>query len=184
MFSKTPEKCGNLSFRFRMISFSNMISMQATSKKTEVKRELLTNINKLSVVDKGVKRGIYNAIHRYYDKSKESSYLHILYGWEMSQKLSENNFEWIEDTSQSNEYFLKNYNKESNKGYFHEVDIQYLKNLHEIHNYFSFLSRGMKNEKVQKLVTSLLDKAEYIIHVKNLKQAINHALRFEKTFIE
>ena len=29
----------------------------------------------------------------------------------MSQKLPENNFEWIKDTSQCNEDFIKNYNE-------------------------------------------------------------------------
>ena len=41
---------------------------------------------------------------RDYDKNKESSYLKYwdennLYGWEMSQRLPVNNFEWTEDTS-------------------------------------------------------------------------------------
>ena len=36
----------------------------------------------------------------------------------MSQKLLVNNFEWIEDTFQFNEDFIKNYNEESNEGYF------------------------------------------------------------------
>ena len=45
-------------------------------------------------------------------KIKESSYLqywHVynLYGWAMSQKLTENNFEWTKDTSQFNEDFIK-----------------------------------------------------------------------------
>ena len=31
----------------------------------------------------------------------------------------------------------------------------------------------MKTEKVKKLVTNLLDKIEYIIHIRNLKQALN-----------
>ena len=35
----------------------------------------------------------------------------------MSQKLPVNNVEWIEDTSQFNEDFIKNYNEESNEGY-------------------------------------------------------------------
>ena len=36
----------------------------------------------------------------------------------MSQKLAVNKFDWIEDTSQFNEDSIRNYNKESNKGYF------------------------------------------------------------------
>ena len=63
-----------------------------------------------------------------YDKNKESSYLRYwdvnnIYSWAMTQKLSVNNFEWIKDTSQFNENFIKNYNKESDKGYFLDVDV-------------------------------------------------------------
>ena len=43
----------------------------------------------------------------------------------MSQKLPVNNFEWIEDTSQFNEDFIKSYSKESNEGYFLEVNVDY-----------------------------------------------------------
>ena len=46
----------------------------------------------------------------------------------MSQKLPVNNFEWIKDTSQFNEDFMKNYNGESDEGYFLEVDVQLLEN--------------------------------------------------------
>ena len=47
-----------------------------------------------------------------YDKNGESSYLQYwnvnnLYGWAMSQKLLVNNFEWIEETVQFNEDFMK-----------------------------------------------------------------------------
>ena len=51
----------------------------------------------------------------------------------MSQKLPLNKFEWIEDTSQFNEDFIKSDNEESNKGYFLEVDVQYYEKLHELH---------------------------------------------------
>ena len=49
-----------------------------------------------------------------------------LYGRTMSQKLLLNNHEWIEDTSQFNEDFIKNYNEENDEGYFLKVDVQYL----------------------------------------------------------
>ena len=52
----------------------------------------------------------------------------------MSHKLPLNNFEWTKDTSQFNEGVIKNYNEENDKGYFLEVDIQYLEKLHELHN--------------------------------------------------
>ena len=74
-----------------------------------------------------------------YDKNKESSYLQYwdvknLYGWAMPQNLTVNNFEWIEDTSQFNKNFIKNYNEESDEGYFLVVDVQYLEKLHKLHN--------------------------------------------------
>ena len=34
----------------------------------------------------------------------------------------------------------------------------------------------MKLEKVKKLVTNLHDKTEYVIHIRNLKQALSHGL--------
>ena len=68
-----------------------------------------------------------------YDKNKESSYLKYwdvsnLCGWRISQKLPVNNFEWIEETSQFYEDFIKNYNEESYERYFLEVMFNILKN--------------------------------------------------------
>ena len=68
----------------------------------------------------------------------------------MLQKLPVNNFEWIKDTSQFNEDFIKNYNEESDKGYFLEVDAQYLEKLHDLHNDLPFLPEKMKIEKSRK----------------------------------
>ena len=72
------------------------------------------------------------------DKGKESSYLQYwdvnnLYGRVMLQKLPVNNFEWVKDTSQFNKDFIKNYNEESDAGYFLEDDVQCSENLHNIH---------------------------------------------------
>ena len=38
----------------------------------------------------------------------------------------------------------------------------------------------MKIEKPEKLATNLHDKTEYVIHIRNLKQAINHGLVLKK----
>ena len=64
-----------------------------------------------------------------YVENKESSYLknwsvNNLYGWAMSRK--EKKIKRIENTSQFSEDFLKIYNETSDKGYFLEVDVQYL----------------------------------------------------------
>ena len=140
----------------------------------------------LLMVEKGIRGGICHSIYRYakannkymkdYDKNKESSYLQYwdvnnLYGWAMLQKLPVNNFEWIKDTSQFNEDFIKNYNEESDEGYFLEVDVQYPEKV---------LLERKKIKKVEKLVTNLCDKNEYVIHIRNLKQAINHGLILKK----
>ena len=38
----------------------------------------------------------------------------------------------------------------------------------------------MKTEKAETLVTNLNDKTEYVIHIRNLKQALNHGLVLKK----
>ena len=129
------------------------LAWQAALNKTKVKLDLLTDINMLLMVEKGISGRTCHSIYRYakakhkdmkdYDKNKESSYLQYwdvnnLYGWAVSQKLSVNNFQWIKDISQFNKGFIKNYNEESDEGCFLEVDIQYLKNLHELRNDLPF----------------------------------------------
>ena len=98
-----------------------------------------------------------------YDKDKESPYIQYLdvnklYGWAVSQKFPVSNFEQIKDTSQFNENFIKNYNEENYKGYFLEVDIQYLEKLRELHNNVPFLPERMKIKKFEKFVANLPDK--------------------------
>ena len=73
------------------------LAWQAASKKTKVKLDLLTDINMLLMVEKGIRGGICHPSHRYakannkymkhYDKNKESSCLKywdvsILFGWQ------------------------------------------------------------------------------------------------------
>ena len=86
----------------------------------------------------------------------------------------------IKNTSHFNEDFIKNYNEESDERYFLEVDVQYLEKLHEFYNDLLFLPERMKIEKVEKLVANLHDKTEYVIHIRNLKQALHHGLVSKK----
>ena len=75
---------------------------------------------------------------------------------------------------------MKNYNEESNEGYLLDDGTQYLDKVHDFDNDFSFLPERMKIENVKKLVANLHDKTKYVIHMKNLKQALNHGLVLKK----
>ena len=48
--------------------------------------------------------------------------------------------------------------------------------MHELHNDLPFLPERIKIEKVKKVVTNLHVKTEYVIHIRNLNQALNHGL--------
>ena len=90
-----------------------------------------------------------------YDKSIESSYLiyldaNNLYGWAMSQKLPVNGFKWENDLSRFNEDFIKNYNENSDIGYFFEVDVEYPKKLFGLHKDLRFLPERKKIRKSRK----------------------------------
>ena len=50
-----------------------------------------------------------------------------------------------------------------------EIDVQYLEELNELHNDLPILIERMKIKKVEKLVTNLHDKKQFIIHKRNLK---------------
>ena len=71
---------------------------------------------------------------------------------------------WI---SQFYESFIKNYTEESDKRFFFEVYVPYPAKLHELYNDLPFLPERIKIEKVKKRITMLLNKTEYVIHIKN-----------------
>ena len=52
--------------------------------------------------------------------------------------------------------------------------------MHELHDDLHFMPERMKIEKIEKLVANLLDKEEYAIQTRNLKQALNHGLVLKK----
>ena len=56
------------------------------------------------------------------------------------------------------EKFIKNYNEDSDVGYFLEVDIEYPKQLQGLHKDLPFLTERKNLGKVEKLVCSIEDK--------------------------
>ena len=60
----------------------------------------------------------------------------------MSEKLPVDSFKWVENASQFDKDFIENYNEDSDEGYILEIDIQYPKELHDLHNDLDFLSEN------------------------------------------
>ena len=160
------------------------LAWQACLKKIDVKLELLTDSDMLLMVEKGIRGEISHAIHRYakannkymkdYNKDEEESFLQYndannLYGFAMSEPLPTDGFEWMEDLSKIDEDFIKNYDEISDKGYILEADIEYPKNLHDLHSDVPFLPERMKIDKCKKLVCNLYDKKIYVVHIRSLK---------------
>ena len=129
------------------------LAWQACLKKTAEKLELITDVDMLLMIEKEIKGGICHSVYRHakannkfmkiYDVNNESSYIiymdaNDLYGYAMFKKLPVDGFEWVEDLSTIDEDFIKNYDENSNKGYFIEVDIDYPKELHNKHSDLPF----------------------------------------------
>ena len=56
-------------------------------------------------------------------------------------KVTFRQFKWVEETPQFNKDFIKSYNKDSDIGYFLEVDVQYPDEIHERHNNLPFFQK-------------------------------------------
>ena len=145
------------------------------------------------MVEEGIRGGICHAIHRHakandkymnnYHKNKESSYIQYLdnlYGWAMFEKLPVNGFKWMNDVTEIDKKFIKNYDGDSDKGYILEVDVKCPRKLYDLHSDLPFLPERMKIDKCKKLVCNLRNKKKYVVHIRSLKQALNHGLKLKK----
>ena len=139
----------------------------------------------LLMFEKGIRGGMCQVSHHYarannkylknHDKSKEFSCVEYLddnnlYGWAMSKKLPVRGFKWLDNLSMFNEEFIKNYDKNGDKGSNLEVDVEYPKKLRSVHSDLPFLPERMKINKFEKLVCNTRNKENYIIHTVSLKQ--------------
>ena len=66
------------------------------------------------------------------------------------------------------------------KEYILEVDVKYPKELYDSHSDLPFLPKRMKIDKCKKLVCNLQKKKKYVVHIKSLKQALNHGFNIRK----
>ncbi|XP_066920804.1 uncharacterized protein [Clytia hemisphaerica] len=169
------------------------LSWAAALKFTRVELELLTDEDMLLMFEKGIRGGMCQAINHYarannkymgerYKENVESSHImyldaNNLYGCSMSRKLPTGGFEWVEDPESID---ILGYS-DGDIGYVLEVDVDYSKTLHKLHNELPFLPEKMRLGKVvEKLVCSLYDKEKYVVHIDTLKQAMEHGLVLKK----
>ena len=123
-----------------------------------------------------------------------------LYGWAMSQYLPTGNFRWMTD-KETNKIDLRKYKADDGKkGLILEVDLEYPRELHDLHNDYpsapekakvskNMLSRYCKEiaekykisvSQVNKLIPTLKDKKEYVLHYRNLKLYLDLGLKIKK----
>ena len=126
-----------------------------------------------------------NKYMKSYDKNIESSYLlyldaNNLYGCAMCQRLPVIGFEWMEQLFKFDERFIKNYDENNDQGYILEVDVEYPKNLFNLHCDLPFLLERKIIEECKKLVCNIHNKENHVVHIRALKQALNYWLILKK----
>ena len=152
------------------------LSWDALLKITGVELELLTDPDMLLMIVHGIRGGISTISNRYsqanniymkeeYDESKPSKYItyldaNNLYGWAMCRKMPTHVFKWMQEEE------LVNWRTES---CILEVDLEYPKELHDLHNDYPLAPERLEVNKVEKLIPNLDEKKKYVVHYENLK---------------
>ena len=183
-------------------------------KMTNIKLELMTDIDMFQFIEKGMHGGVSyitnqygNANNKYmkeYNEKAPSKYImyldaNNLYGRAMSQHLPTGNFKGMTDKEIS-KVDLGKYKADGKKGLILEVDLEYPQELHDIHNYYPVAPEKVKvsnnmvsayckkiAEKykisiglVSKLIPTLRDKKEYVLHYRNLLVYLDLGLKIKK----
>ncbi|KAL9964574.1 hypothetical protein ACROYT_G028231 [Oculina patagonica] len=140
------------------------LSWDAMLKMTDIKLELMTDVDMYQFIEKGMRGGISYIAHRYgkannkymkkYDEKAPSKYImyldaNNLYGYAMSQYLPTGCFRWLTQ-KQIDETNLAKYKEDSKKGLILEVDLEYPKELHNHHNDYPLGAEKVKAEDVYK----------------------------------
>ena len=144
------------------------LSWDAMLKMTNIKLELMTDVDMFQFIEKGMRGGVSYIAHRYrkannkymldYDPKQPSKHIiyldaNNLYGYAMSQYLPTGNFKWLSQ-KKMDRLNLAAYAKDSEKGLILEVDLDYPKQLHDLHNSYPLAPEQIKEQK--KYVVKLL----------------------------
>ena len=158
------------------------LSWDALLKKTEIKLDLLSDVNMILFIEGGIRDGVSMISNRYgkannkymenYDPKEESKYIvylnaNNLHGWGLSQKLPYKNFRWVNEKKFVGLNPL-HIDADDDAGYIMQVYLEYPKELHNLHNDYTLAPEILTIDKIDKLTTNL-NKKKHILHLKNLQ---------------
>ena len=161
------------------------LSWDAMLKMTDIKLELMIDIDMFQFIEKGLRGGISYIANRYgkannkymkeYNEKAPSKYImyldaNNLYGWAMSQYLPTGGFKWLKQNKIDN-LDLGKYNEQSKKGLILEVDLEYPNELHDIHNDYP-----LAPEKVKVTENMLSNYCKKIADKYNISTGLVHKL--------
>ncbi|KAJ8911232.1 hypothetical protein NQ315_012219 [Exocentrus adspersus] len=174
------------------------LAWDAMLKLTKVNLELLTDIDMIYMLKKGIRGGISQCTERKhiannmflpnYNSEEPSSFITYLdatnlYGHSMSQPLPTGGFTWVNESDIKN-FDVMEVSDESRYGFILEVDVDYPEELHDKHTDLPFLAENIvppnSKSKLKKLIPNLYNKRNYVIHYKTLQQAIKNGLILKK----
>jgi len=148
------------------------LAWDACLKKTDVKLELLNVVDMLLMIEKGIRGGVSMIPKRYakannkymkdFNLEEESKFIQYL-----SQPLPVSNFKWMTKSHLEN---WREISFQEGRGCILEVDLEYPKELHDLHNDYSLAPERIVVNKVEKLIPTLRKKDKYVLHHRNLKQ--------------
>ena len=133
------------------------LSWDAMLKMTNIKLELMTDINMFQFIEKGMRGGISyianrcskaNKYMKEYNEHQPSKYImyldaNNLYGWAMSKYLPTGGFRWMTER-EMDKLDLAKYKNDGNKGLILEVDLEYPEELHDLHNDYPLAPEKVK----------------------------------------
>ena len=137
------------------------LSWDAMLKMTDIKLELIIDIDMFQFIEKGMCGGVSYIANRYgkannkymkeYDKKAPSKYImyldaNNLYRWAMSHYLPTGGFRWLTE-KEINKIDLAKYKEDSKKGVILKVDLEYPQVLHDLHNNYPLAPEKMKVTK-------------------------------------
>ena len=172
------------------------LAWDAMLKITKINLELLSDVDMLLMVEKGIRGGISIISNRYgkannkymkdFNKLELIKFLiyldaNNLYGWAMSQKLPTHNFKWM--TNQEIENIFNNQIVQvwEKTPCILEVDLEYPEKLHNLHNDYPLCPERVEcDHGVKKLIPNLRHKNNYVIHYKKLMQCLSLGMKLKK----